>query len=295
MLKPLLPQLHTTFSRCLLDEVRAVRTLALQGLGLNCALAPARSDAILGDFCTNAQSHANPDIRMTMLLAVAEVLKLHPKTCDLAVAEKLYACAEEALNSSVVEGMPAAAAAALAGVACHMPTGSAIIAERLRSLKDESIRITFVNHLMNPEPIGRVLDMGIAGPVMEALRAGLKSERRPLRKLALQGLFALMESCRFSESGPAEPIRKLLADILPTGVECLQQECIKEAPQELCGAMMGLRLAFRVADFPASASAPKLLQQANSLASFAGASQVPGVKRLAESLLRQITCLLPEA
>jgi HEAT repeat protein len=72
-LKPFLPQLQTTFVKCLSDAAKAVRERAADALGLLMSLQP-RVDPVVGDLCTSAASAPDITVRHTMLVALQGTL-----------------------------------------------------------------------------------------------------------------------------------------------------------------------------------------------------------------------------
>jgi hypothetical protein len=78
-LKPFLPQLQTTFVKCLSDPAKAVRERAAKALGLLMALQP-RVDPVVGDLCASAASAPDAAVRHSMLVALQGTLKNAGKT-----------------------------------------------------------------------------------------------------------------------------------------------------------------------------------------------------------------------
>ena len=72
-LKPFLPQLQTTFVKCLSDAAKAVRERAADALGLLMSL-QSRVDPVVGDLCSQAASAPDVTVRHTMLVALQGTL-----------------------------------------------------------------------------------------------------------------------------------------------------------------------------------------------------------------------------
>jgi hypothetical protein len=119
-LKPFVPQLQTTFVKCLSDAAPAVRTAAAENLGELTRLS-ARVDQLTSDLATNAVSVPEADTRVAYLRALRGALaasgpRLAPATLAK-VEESLAAAARDAgampAGPGTGEGVRAAVAAAL--------------------------------------------------------------------------------------------------------------------------------------------------------------------------------------
>ncbi|GFH33510.1 TOG domain-containing protein, partial [Haematococcus lacustris] len=86
-LKPFVPQLQTTFLKCLADPADAVRQRAARNLGELVRLSP-RADQLAGELATSARS-AEPEVRDAYLLALRGLLLSSGERLSPAVMEAL--------------------------------------------------------------------------------------------------------------------------------------------------------------------------------------------------------------
>lgn len=87
-LKPFLPQLQTTYVKCLADPTEAVRQKAAESLGTLVRLS-ARTEPLINELTGALVSHADPAVRLAMCQALGEVLMNVPQPVSEAVQEKL--------------------------------------------------------------------------------------------------------------------------------------------------------------------------------------------------------------
>uniref|UniRef100_A0A7S4VLQ0 TOG domain-containing protein n=1 Tax=Alexandrium monilatum TaxID=311494 RepID=A0A7S4VLQ0_9DINO len=87
-LKPFLPQLQTTYVRCLQDPSEAVRQKAAESLGTLVRLS-ARTEPLIKELTTGAATHADPAVRLAMCSALGEVLANVPQPTSEEAQEKV--------------------------------------------------------------------------------------------------------------------------------------------------------------------------------------------------------------
>ncbi|XP_028120652.1 protein ILITYHIA-like [Camellia sinensis] len=87
-LKPFLPQLQTTFIKCLQDNTRSVRSSAALALGKLSALST-RVDPLVGDLITSLQV-SDGGVREAILTALKGVLKHAGKSVSSTVRTRVY-------------------------------------------------------------------------------------------------------------------------------------------------------------------------------------------------------------
>ncbi|KAK2994710.1 hypothetical protein RJ640_002516 [Escallonia rubra] len=92
-LKPFLPQLQTTFIKCLQDNTRTVRSSAALALGKLSALS-SRVDPLVGDLLTSLQA-ADGGVREAILTALKGVVKHAGKSVSGAVRTRVYAALKD--------------------------------------------------------------------------------------------------------------------------------------------------------------------------------------------------------
>lgn len=87
-LKPFLPQLQTTYVKCLADPTDAVRQKAGESLGTLVRLS-ARTDPLIKELGEGMASHADPAVRLAMCSALGQVLLNVPAAVSEERLEKL--------------------------------------------------------------------------------------------------------------------------------------------------------------------------------------------------------------
>lgn len=87
-LKPFLPQLQTTYVRCLQDPSEAVRQKAAESLGTLVRLS-ARTEPLIKELATGAATHADPAVKLAMCTALGEVLANVPQPAGAETQEKV--------------------------------------------------------------------------------------------------------------------------------------------------------------------------------------------------------------
>ncbi|CAI5932122.1 unnamed protein product, partial [Closterium sp. NIES-64] len=97
-LKPFLPQLQTTFIRCLQDSNRTVRSRAAKALGRLTALNP-RVDALISDLLNSIQT-ADGAVKESMLMAIRGVVRHGGKAASPASLERLSSSLQAVLFAS---------------------------------------------------------------------------------------------------------------------------------------------------------------------------------------------------
>ena len=117
-LKPFVPQLQTTFVKCLSDANRPVRQRAAAALGRLMTLQP-RVDPLVGDLVTALAAASDAGVREAMLRAIAGVFAHAGKGVQTPTAER----ARDAIFAifGLSDGEMNAAALALAHVAAWLP------------------------------------------------------------------------------------------------------------------------------------------------------------------------------
>ncbi|KAI4338617.1 hypothetical protein MLD38_023653 [Melastoma candidum] len=95
-LKPFLPQLQTTFVKCLQDSTRTVRSSAAVALGKLSALST-RIDPLVGDLLSSLQA-SDPNVREAILTALKGVLRHAGKSVNGAVMVNVYELLKDLIN-----------------------------------------------------------------------------------------------------------------------------------------------------------------------------------------------------
>ena len=119
-LKPFVPQLQTTFVKCLSDGNRAVRQKAAAALGRLMVLQP-RVDPLLSDLLTALSTNPDRGVREATLRAIAGVFAHAGKNVGAANVATARSAVFESLLCAVDDGSRGAAALALAHAAAWLP------------------------------------------------------------------------------------------------------------------------------------------------------------------------------
>ncbi|KAL6771130.1 hypothetical protein ACKKBF_B34035 [Auxenochlorella protothecoides x Auxenochlorella symbiontica] len=123
-LKPFVPQLQTTFVKCLLDPEPRVRSLAAADLGALTRLSP-RLDALLADLAASARAAA-PGAAEAYLVALAGALAASGDRASPDALSRVGGAVQDALaRAGEDEEARAAAARALGALCPHVPPGEA--------------------------------------------------------------------------------------------------------------------------------------------------------------------------
>ncbi|EFJ05799.1 hypothetical protein SELMODRAFT_162851 [Selaginella moellendorffii] len=100
-LKPFLPQLQTTFMKCLQDNTRIVRSRAAASLG-KLSILSTRVDPLVGDLVTGLQS-AEGGVKGAMLVALKGVVRHAGKSLSSAVLDRLTVLLQDLLATEEEE------------------------------------------------------------------------------------------------------------------------------------------------------------------------------------------------
>ncbi|CAI6008265.1 unnamed protein product, partial [Closterium sp. NIES-65] len=197
-LKPFLPQLQTTFIRCLQDSNRTVRSRAAKALGRLTALNP-RVDALISDLLNSIQT-ADGAVKESMLMAIRGVVRHGGKAASPASLERLSSSLQAVLfasdsdDDSVVRSV---AARALGGTAQYLAEPDylsllAALAAPLPSSRPWSHRLaaalalsSLLRHTASrPAPLPASQLSAVAEKSATAIRAHAGDDKVPVRETA---------------------------------------------------------------------------------------------------------------
>ncbi|CAI5517990.1 unnamed protein product, partial [Closterium sp. Naga37s-1] len=197
-LKPFLPQLQTTFIRCLQDSNRTVRSRAAKALGRLTALNP-RVDALISDLLNSIQT-ADGAVKESMLMAIRGVVRHGGKAASPASLERLSSSLQAVLfasdsdDDSVVRSV---AARALGGTAQYLSEPDylsllAALAAPLPSSRPWSHRLaaalalsSLLRHTASrPAPLPASQLTSVAEKSATAIRAHAGDDKVPVRETA---------------------------------------------------------------------------------------------------------------
>ncbi|CAI5476129.1 unnamed protein product [Closterium sp. Yama58-4] len=197
-LKPFLPQLQTTFIRCLQDSNRTVRSRAAKALGRLTALNP-RVDALISDLLNSIQT-ADGAVKESMLMAIRGVVRHGGKAASPASLERLSSSLQAVLfasdsdDDSVVRSV---AARALGGTAQYLSEPDYLsllsaLAAPLPSSRPWSHRLaaalalsSLLRHTASrPAPLSASQLTAVGDKAAVAIRAHAGDDKVPVRETA---------------------------------------------------------------------------------------------------------------
>ncbi|KAH9784173.1 protein ILITYHIA [Citrus sinensis] len=222
-LKPFLPQLQTTFIKCLQDSTRTVRSSAALALGKLSALST-RVDPLVGDLLSSLQV-SDAGIREAILTALKGVLKHAGKSVSSAVKIRVYSVLKDLVYHDD-DHVRVSAASILGIMSQYMEDGQ--LADLLQELlnlasspawaaRHGSVLVfaTFLRH--NPSAISM---SPLFLSILDRLKSSLKDEKFPLREASTKALGRLL--LHQIQSGPANTT--VVVDILASVVSALHDD-----------------------------------------------------------------------
>ncbi|KAL9436556.1 hypothetical protein AB3S75_022580 [Citrus x aurantiifolia] len=222
-LKPFLPQLQTTFIKCLQDSTRTVRSSAALALGKLSALST-RVDPLVGDLLSSLQV-SDAGIREAILTALKGVLKHAGKSVSSAVKIRVYSVLKDLVYHDD-DQVRVSAASILGIMSQYMEDGQlADLLQELLNLASSSawaarhgsvlVFATFLRH--NPSAISM---SPLFLSILDRLKSSLKDEKFPLREASTKALGRLL--LHQIQSGPANTT--VVVDILASVVSALHDD-----------------------------------------------------------------------
>jgi hypothetical protein len=213
-LKPFVPQLQTTFVKCLSDSSRPVRQRAAAALGRLMTLQP-RVNPLVGDLLTGLKGAADKGVREAMLRALAGVFAHAGKGVGVPNVQRAKLEVVDVVATAADEGTRGAAALALAHIAAWLPEE-----ERGELIEELSADAAGVN---GEEREGRAVALSAmartspelilaahAAPVLNGLVKAAKDDRVPSRCAAARGLARLAVASALQSGSSCPYLPKLL-------------------------------------------------------------------------------------
>ncbi|KDO52490.1 hypothetical protein CISIN_1g000049mg [Citrus sinensis] len=222
-LKPFLPQLQTTFIKCLQDSTRTVRSSAALALGKLSALST-RVDPLVGDLLSSLQV-SDAGIREAILTALKGVLKHAGKSVSSAVKIRVYSVLKDLVYHD--DDHVRVSAASILGIMsqCMEDGQLADLLQELLNLASSPswaarhgsvlVFATFLRH--NPSAISM---SPLFLSILDRLKSSLKDEKFPLREASTKALGRLL--LHQIQSGPANTT--VVVDILASVVSALHDD-----------------------------------------------------------------------
>ncbi|XP_020981860.1 LOW QUALITY PROTEIN: protein ILITYHIA [Arachis duranensis] len=194
-LKPFLPQLQTTFVKCLQDSTRTVRSSAALALGKLSGLST-RVDPLVGDLLSNLQG-SDGGVREAILSALKGVLKHAGKNVSSAVRNRVYTVLKDLIHHD--DDKVRAYAANILGVLTQYLEDVQLteLVQELASLANSPGwaprhgSLLTISSLFQHSP-SAICSSPLFPAIVDRLRDSLKDEKFPLRETSTKALGRLL-------------------------------------------------------------------------------------------------------
>ncbi|XP_062084326.1 protein ILITYHIA [Humulus lupulus] len=222
-LKPFLPQLQTTFVKCLQDSTRTVRSSAALALGKLSALST-RIDPLVGDLLISLQA-SDGGVQEAILSALKGVLKHAGKSVSEAVRTRVYVTLKDLINQDD-EQVRISAASILGITSQHMDVAQ--LGELLQEISDLvsspswSVRhgsVLTISSILRHNP-SAIYTSTVYPSILRHLKNTLKDEKFPLREASTKA-FGRLLLCQI-QSDPSNSSAHL--DIISCLVSALRDD-----------------------------------------------------------------------
>lgn len=194
-LKPFLPQLQTTFVKCLQDSTRTVRSGAALALGMLSGLST-RVDPLVSDLLSSLQV-SDGGVREAILSALKGVLKHAGKNVSSAVRDRVYSVLKELIHHDD-DRVRMYAASILGFLTQYLEVVQLTeLIQELTSLANSSSwpprhgSILTISSLLHHNPAS-VFSSSLFPNIVDCLRHTLKDEKFPLRETSTKALGRLL-------------------------------------------------------------------------------------------------------
>ncbi|KAF7144019.1 hypothetical protein RHSIM_Rhsim05G0170000 [Rhododendron simsii] len=194
-LKPFLPQLQTTFIKCLQDNTRTVRSSAALALGKLSALST-RVDPLVGDLLSSLQA-SDGGVRDAILAALRGVLKHAGKSLSSTFRTRVYTALKDLIYNDE-DQIRASASSMLGIISKYMEDGqlSELLDELLNSASSSSWSARHGSVLVISSMLRHNPSMLCASPkfsiVVHFLKESLKDDKFPVRESSTKALGRLL-------------------------------------------------------------------------------------------------------
>lgn len=195
-LKPFLPQLQTTFVKCLQDNTRVVRSSSALALGKLSALST-RVDPLVNDLLSNLQVASEGGVKEAILVALQGVLKYAGKSVTASVISRVLVVLQDLLQSDD-DQIRCSAARAMGIVSQYVE--DAELASLLRALSvpvsSESLAVRHGTILalssIFRHGASHICASSAFPTVVDCLKSRLKDDKVPVRETATKALGCLL-------------------------------------------------------------------------------------------------------
>jgi HEAT repeat protein len=222
-LKPFLPQLQTTFVKCLQDNTRTIRSGAALALGMLSGLNP-RVDPLVSDLLSSLQG-SEGGVREAILSALKGVLKHAGKNVGSAVRSRIYSVLKDLIHHD--DDRVRMYSASILGMLTQYLEADQFteLIQELSSLANSPNwpprhgSILTISSLLyhNPAP---VFSSSLFPTIVDCLRDTLKDEKFPLRESSTKALGRLL--LYRAQVDPSDPV--LYKDVLSLLVTSTRDE-----------------------------------------------------------------------
>ncbi|KAJ8432030.1 hypothetical protein Cgig2_026733 [Carnegiea gigantea] len=190
-LKPFLPQLQTTFIKCLQDSTRTVRSGAALALGKLSALST-RVDPLVSDLLSSLQA-SDGGVRAAVLTALRGVVKHAGKSVSVAVRTRVYESLKNLIDHED-DQVRASAASILGIISEHIEDSQ--LADLLQELLDSAVSSSWtarhgsaltISSMLRHCP-SRVCASSHLPSIISMLKDKMKDEKFPIRESSTKAL-----------------------------------------------------------------------------------------------------------
>ncbi|XP_056168131.1 protein ILITYHIA isoform X1 [Syzygium oleosum] len=194
-LKPFLPQLQTTFVKCLQDNTRSVRSSAALALGKLSALSP-RIDPLVSDLLSNLQA-SDAGIREANLTALKGVVKYAGMNVSSAVKNRVYVLLKDMIHHD--DDQVRISAADILGIISQYMEDAQLndLIEELLTLGSSSSwsarhgSVLTIASMLRHNP-STVCGLPSFLPTVDLLKGGLTDEKFPIRETSTKAMGRLL-------------------------------------------------------------------------------------------------------
>ncbi|GAB2287177.1 eIF-2-alpha kinase activator GCN1 [Dionaea muscipula] len=190
-LKPFLPQLQTTFVKCLQDSTRTVRSSAALALGKLSALSP-RIDPLVGDLLSSLQA-ADGGVREAILTSLKGVVKHAGKNIGAAVKTRVFLLLKNLIDDE--DDQVRIFSASILGIISQYIEDSQLsdLLQELSSSASSSSWSTRHGSVLTTSAMLRHNASALCGSsmfpsVLTSLKGNLKDEKFPVRESSIKAL-----------------------------------------------------------------------------------------------------------
>ncbi|XP_019193927.1 PREDICTED: eIF-2-alpha kinase activator GCN1 isoform X23 [Ipomoea nil] len=217
-LKPFLPQLQTTFVKCLQDNTRTVRSSAALALGKLSALTT-RIDPLVGDLLSALQQASDVGIREAILTALKGVIKHAGKSVSSASRTRVYTLLKDLIYND--DDQIRICAASILGIISQYLEDEEVL-DLLNEITNSASSSTWctrhgavltISSMLKHSP-AIICTSSSYGAVVNCLKSSLKDEKFPIRETSTRAFGRLLCHQIQSDSSNASSHLEILGSIV---------------------------------------------------------------------------------